>query len=85
VAPNTPLLRPKRLRPKRLRPKRLQAAATLLNLAAAVVRLPLCTLLSLTAKAELPKTGGSSVASLFALGAGVLLVGGGLLARRISK
>jgi len=38
-----------------------------------------------TAKAELPKTGGSSVASLFALGAGVLLVGGGLLARRISK
>ena len=37
------------------------------------------------AKAELPKTGGSSVASLFALGAGILLVGGGLLARRISK
>ena len=37
------------------------------------------------AKAELPKSGGSSVASLFALGAGVLLVGGGLLARRISK
>lgn len=37
------------------------------------------------AKAELPKTGGSTVASLFALGAGVLLVGGGLLARRISK
>ena len=37
------------------------------------------------AKAELPKTGGSSVASLFALGAGVLLVGGGLLARRIIK
>ena len=31
-----------------------------------------------TAKAELPKTGGSSVASLFTLGAGVLLVGGGL-------
>lgn len=37
------------------------------------------------AKAELPKTGGSSVASLFALGAGILLVGGGILARRISK
>ena len=37
------------------------------------------------AKAELPKTGGSTVASLFTLGAGVLLVGGGLLARRISK
>ncbi len=37
------------------------------------------------AKAELPKTGGSSVASLFALGAGVLLVGAGLLVRRISK
>ena len=37
------------------------------------------------AKAELPKTGGSSVASLFTLGVGVLLVGGGLLARRISK
>jgi LPXTG-motif cell wall-anchored protein len=36
-------------------------------------------------KAQLPKTGGSSVASLFALGAGVLLVGGGLLARRIIK
>src|SRR4051795_3864982 len=32
---------------------------------------------------ELPKTGGGSVASLFALGAGALLVGGGLLARRI--
>ena len=37
------------------------------------------------AKAELPKTGGSSVASLFALGTGMLLVGGGILARRISK
>jgi LPXTG-motif cell wall-anchored protein len=36
-------------------------------------------------KAELPKTGGSSAASLFALGAGALLVGGGLLARRIVK
>ena len=36
-------------------------------------------------KAQLPKTGGSSVASLFALGGGVLLVGGGLLARRIIK
>jgi LPXTG-motif cell wall-anchored protein len=36
--------------------------------------------------AQLPKTGGSSsVASLFALSAGVLLVGGGLLARRIIK
>src|SRR3954452_15661012 len=32
---------------------------------------------------ELPKTGGSGTASLFALGAGALLVGGGLLARRI--
>src|SRR5215210_7078448 len=31
-------------------------------------------------KAELPKTGGSGVASLFALGGGALLVGGGLLA-----
>ena len=37
------------------------------------------------AKAELPKTGGSNVASLFALGAGVLLVGAGLRVRRISK
>lgn len=37
------------------------------------------------AKAELPKTGGSSVASLFALGAGVVLVGAGLLVRRISN
>jgi len=34
-------------------------------------------------KAELPKTGGG--ASLFALGAGALLVGGGLVARRIIK
>jgi len=34
---------------------------------------------------ELPKTGGSGTASLFALGAGALLVGGGLLARRILK
>jgi LPXTG-motif cell wall-anchored protein len=37
------------------------------------------------AAAPLPKTGGSSVASLFALGGGTLLVGGGLLARRIIK
>ena len=36
-------------------------------------------------KAQLPKTGGSSVASQFAMGAGLLLVGGGLLARRIIK
>ena len=35
------------------------------------------------AKAELPKTGGG--ASLLALGAGALLVGGGLVARRIIK
>jgi LPXTG-motif cell wall-anchored protein len=34
---------------------------------------------------ELPKTGGSGTASLFALGAGALLVGGGLLVRRILK
>ena len=36
-------------------------------------------------KAELPKTGGASTASLLGLGAGTLLVGGGLLARRIMK
>lgn len=36
-------------------------------------------------KAQLPKTGGSSVASLFTLGAGAMLVGGGLLVRRIIK
>ncbi len=35
-------------------------------------------------KKELPKTGGGS-ASLFALGAGALLVAGGLLARRIVR
>jgi LPXTG-motif cell wall-anchored protein len=35
-------------------------------------------------KKELPKTGGST-ASLLALGAGALLVGGGLLARRMAK
>ena len=34
---------------------------------------------------ELPKTGGSGAASLFALGAGALLVGGGLLARRFTR
>jgi LPXTG-motif cell wall-anchored protein len=34
---------------------------------------------------ELPKSGGSGVASLFALGGGALLVAGGLLARRIVK
>src|SRR5215204_3035621 len=33
----------------------------------------------------LPPTGGSSVASLFAFGAGALLVGGGLLARRFLR
>ncbi|MCA1838572.1 MAG: LPXTG cell wall anchor domain-containing protein [Actinobacteria bacterium] len=33
----------------------------------------------------MPKTGGASVASLFALGGGALLVGGGLLVRRIIK
>jgi LPXTG-motif cell wall-anchored protein len=36
-------------------------------------------------KKQLPKTGGSGVASLFALGAGALLVGGGLLARRFIR
>ena len=35
--------------------------------------------------AELPKSGGPSTTSLFALGAGALLVGGGLIARRIVK
>src|SRR5215204_4506109 len=34
---------------------------------------------------QLPKTGGTSAASLFALGAGALLVGGGLLARRFLR
>ena len=34
---------------------------------------------------ELPPTGGSSAASLFALGAGALLIGGGLLARRFIR
>ena len=34
---------------------------------------------------QLPPTGGTGTASLFALGAGTLLVGGGLLARRILK
>src|SRR5215212_4277367 len=33
----------------------------------------------------LPATGGSGVASLFALGAGALLVGGGLVARRFLR
>src|SRR5919106_3656969 len=32
---------------------------------------------------QLPKTGGSGAASLFALGAGALLVAGGLVARRL--
>jgi LPXTG-motif cell wall-anchored protein len=36
-------------------------------------------------KKELPKTGGSGTASLLALGTGVLLVAGGLLARRIFR
>ena len=36
-------------------------------------------------KGEMPKTGGASVTSLFALGAGALLVSGGLLVRRIIK
>jgi LPXTG-motif cell wall-anchored protein len=36
-------------------------------------------------KAELPKSGGGSAASLFALGAGMLLVGGSLMVRRIIK
>ena len=36
-------------------------------------------------KAELPKSGGPSGASLLALGAGTLLVAGGLVARRIVK
>src|ERR687896_195629 len=34
---------------------------------------------------QLPKTGGSGAASLFALGAGALLVAGGLVARRIVR
>ena len=37
------------------------------------------------AKKELPKTGGGSAASLFGLGAGALLVGGGLLVRKIVR
>src|ERR671912_2694182 len=36
-------------------------------------------------KKTLPKTGGSGAASLFALGAGALLVGGGLMARRFIR
>jgi LPXTG-motif cell wall-anchored protein len=36
-------------------------------------------------KKELPKSGGSGTASLLALGAGTLLVAGGLVARRIVK
>jgi len=36
-------------------------------------------------KKELPPTGGAGIASLLALGAGALLVGGGLLARRIIR
>jgi LPXTG-motif cell wall-anchored protein len=36
-------------------------------------------------KKELPKTGGTGSASLLGLGAGALLVGGGLLARRIVR
>src|SRR5215213_5744056 len=36
-------------------------------------------------KKALPKTGGTSAASLFALGAGALLVGGGLLARKFIR
>ena len=36
-------------------------------------------------KKELPKSGGSGVASLFALGGGALLVAGGLLVRRIVR
>ena len=36
-------------------------------------------------KKELPKTGGSGAAPLFALGAGALLVGAGILARRFGR
>lgn len=36
-------------------------------------------------KKALPKTGGSGSASLLALGAGALLIGGGLLARKIAR
>jgi LPXTG-motif cell wall-anchored protein len=36
-------------------------------------------------KAELPKSGGASAASLFSLGAGAILVGAGLMVRRIIK
>jgi LPXTG-motif cell wall-anchored protein len=36
-------------------------------------------------KKELPKTGGSGTASLLALGAGALLVAGGLLTRRLAR
>src|SRR3954447_15780840 len=36
-------------------------------------------------KAELPQSGGADMVSLFALGSGVLLVAGGLMARRIIK
>ncbi len=36
-------------------------------------------------KKELPKTGGTGSASLLGLGAGALLIGGGLLARRMMR
>ncbi len=36
-------------------------------------------------KKELPKTGGNGPASLFALGAGALLLAGGLLARKFVR
>ena len=36
-------------------------------------------------KKELPKTGGNGSASLLGLGAGALLVGGGLLIRRVAR
>ncbi len=34
---------------------------------------------------QLPKTGGNTIASLFTLGVGVVLIAGGLLARRLVR
>jgi LPXTG-motif cell wall-anchored protein len=52
---------------------------------AKVVPAPTSSPASAPAPKELPKSGGSSAASLFSLGAGALLVAGGLLARRFVR
>jgi LPXTG-motif cell wall-anchored protein len=72
---------PQRKQPREQTPQPYQDHAMLVKAADAPASAPA----SAPAPKELPKSGGGSAASLFSLGAGALLVAGGLLARRFVR